>query len=45
MPFWLGPEFTRGIEFQNPVEAVRRAIVRAKAEGADVRLCSAGIRD
>src|SRR6266852_4644727 len=26
MPFWLGPEFTRGIEFQSPVEPVRRAI-------------------
>jgi hypothetical protein len=40
MPFWLGPEFTRGIEFQNPVEAVRRAIARAKAEGADVIVLS-----
>jgi 2',3'-cyclic-nucleotide 2'-phosphodiesterase/3'-nucleotidase len=36
MPFWLGPEFTRGIEFQNPVEPVRRAMARAKDEGADV---------
>ena len=35
MPFWLGPEFTRGMEFQNPVEPVRRAIARAKSEGAD----------
>jgi 2',3'-cyclic-nucleotide 2'-phosphodiesterase/3'-nucleotidase len=40
MPFWLGPEFTRGIEFQNPVEPVRRAIVRAKAEGADAIVLS-----
>src|SRR6266542_154692 len=36
MPFWLAPEFTRGIEFQNPVEPVRRAITRAKGEGAAV---------
>src|SRR5881409_856673 len=35
MPFWLPSEFTRGIEFQNPVEPVRRAITRAKGEGAD----------
>src|SRR2546421_5885451 len=35
MPFWLGPEFTRGIEFQSPVEPVRRAIATAKREGAD----------
>src|SRR5947199_6175670 len=34
MPFWLGPEFTRGIEFQNPVEPVRRAMAKAKDEGA-----------
>jgi 5'-nucleotidase / UDP-sugar diphosphatase len=40
MPFWLGPEFTRGIEFQNPVEPVRRAIARAKAEGADAIVLS-----
>src|SRR6266540_7133514 len=35
MPFWLRPEFTRGINFQQPVEPVRRAIARAKSEGAD----------
>ncbi len=35
MPFWLPSEFTRGIEFQNPVEPVRRAIATAKEEGAD----------
>jgi 2',3'-cyclic-nucleotide 2'-phosphodiesterase/3'-nucleotidase len=35
MPFWLPGEFTRGIEFQNPVEPVRRAIARAKGKGAD----------
>src|SRR6266487_6962528 len=40
MPFWLGPEFTRGIEFQNPVEPVRRAIARAKDEGADAIVLS-----
>src|SRR6266446_3627229 len=40
MPFWLGPEFTRGIEFQNPVEPVRRAMARAKDEGADAIVLS-----
>src|SRR5213082_2508768 len=35
MPFWLWPEFTRGLEFQNPVEPVRRAMEKAKSEGAD----------
>src|SRR6266567_59299 len=34
MSFWLPREFTRGIDFQQPVEPVRRAIVRAKSEGA-----------
>jgi 5'-nucleotidase / UDP-sugar diphosphatase len=40
MPFWLGPEFTRGIEFQHPVEPVRRAIVAAKSEGANAIVLS-----
>src|SRR6266403_1815363 len=40
MPFWLGPEFTRGIEFQHPVEPVRRAIAKAKSEGADAIVLS-----
>jgi 2',3'-cyclic-nucleotide 2'-phosphodiesterase/3'-nucleotidase len=35
MPFWLSSEFTHGIDFQYPVEPVRRAIARAKSEGAD----------
>src|SRR5207249_2750118 len=35
MTFWLRPEFTRGIEFEYPVESVRRAMARAKSEGAD----------
>jgi 2',3'-cyclic-nucleotide 2'-phosphodiesterase/3'-nucleotidase len=35
MPFWLPREFTRGIDFQYPIESVRRAIVRAKNRGAD----------
>jgi 5'-nucleotidase / UDP-sugar diphosphatase len=35
MPFWLRPEFTHGIDFQYPVEPVRRAIAKAKNEGAD----------
>jgi 5'-nucleotidase / UDP-sugar diphosphatase len=40
MPFWLRPEFTRGIDFQNPVEPVRRAVARAKSEGADAIVLS-----
>jgi 2',3'-cyclic-nucleotide 2'-phosphodiesterase/3'-nucleotidase len=35
MSFWLPREFTRGIGFQQPVEPVRRAIAKAKSEGAD----------
>jgi 5'-nucleotidase / UDP-sugar diphosphatase len=35
MSFWLPREFTRGIDFQYPVEPVRRAIAKAKSEGAD----------
>src|SRR5436190_4481907 len=40
MPFWFVPEFIRGIEFQHPVEPVRRAITRAKSEGASVIVIS-----
>src|SRR5438876_6147803 len=35
MPFWFRPEFTRGMDFQYPVEPVRRAIAKAKGEGAN----------
>jgi 2',3'-cyclic-nucleotide 2'-phosphodiesterase (5'-nucleotidase family) len=35
MSFWLPCEFTSGINFQHPVEPVRRAIARARSEGAD----------
>jgi 5'-nucleotidase / UDP-sugar diphosphatase len=35
MPFWLWPEFTRGLGFQHPVEPVRGAIASAKSGGAD----------
>jgi 2',3'-cyclic-nucleotide 2'-phosphodiesterase/3'-nucleotidase len=35
MPFWLPSELTRGMEFQHPVEPVRRAIALAKSQGAD----------
>jgi 2',3'-cyclic-nucleotide 2'-phosphodiesterase (5'-nucleotidase family) len=34
MSFWLPREFTVGIDFQFPVESVRRAIVKANSEGA-----------
>jgi 2',3'-cyclic-nucleotide 2'-phosphodiesterase/3'-nucleotidase len=35
MSFWLPREFTVGIDFQHPVEPVRRAITKAKSEGAN----------
>jgi len=35
MPFWLWPEFTRGLDFPHPVEPVRRAIASAKSRGAN----------
>jgi len=34
MQFWFRPEFTKGIDFQFPVEPVRRAVARAKGDGA-----------
>jgi 5'-nucleotidase / UDP-sugar diphosphatase len=40
MPFWFRPEFTRGFDFQYPVEPVRHAIARAKSEGADAIVLS-----
>ena len=36
MPFWLRPEFIRGFAFEHAVEPARRAIAKAKSEGADV---------
>ena len=35
MPFWFRPEFIRGFDFEYSVEPVRRAIAKAKSEGAD----------
>ncbi len=35
MSFWLPREFTAGIDFQHPIEPVRRAIAKAKGDGAD----------
>src|SRR5262249_7087558 len=35
MSFWLPRQFTRGIDFQHPVEPVRRAIPKAKGARAD----------
>src|SRR5437667_5333923 len=35
MSFWLPRDFTVGIDFQYPVEAVRRAIAKANSEGVD----------
>ncbi len=34
MSFWLPREFTAGIDFQHPMESVRRAIAKAKSQGA-----------
>jgi 2',3'-cyclic-nucleotide 2'-phosphodiesterase/3'-nucleotidase len=35
MSFWLPREFTAGIDFQHPVESVRRAIAKVKSQGAN----------
>src|SRR5439155_7002958 len=35
LPFWFRPEVTRGFESAYPVEPVRRAIQKAKSEGAN----------
>ena len=35
MSFWLPREFTVGLDFQRPVEPVRRAIAKANSEGTD----------
>jgi 2',3'-cyclic-nucleotide 2'-phosphodiesterase (5'-nucleotidase family) len=35
MPFWFRSEFTQGLDFLYPVEPVRRAIDKAKSEGAN----------
>src|ERR1700694_3940715 len=35
MPFWFRPEFIRGFDFEYSVEPVRRAIAKAKSDGAD----------
>ena len=35
MSFWLPREFTAGIDFQHPIEPVRRSIAKAKGDGAD----------
>jgi 2',3'-cyclic-nucleotide 2'-phosphodiesterase (5'-nucleotidase family) len=40
MSFWLPREFTVGIDFQYPVESVRRAIAKANSEGADAIVLS-----
>ena len=34
MPFWFRPEFIRGLDFQHSVEPARRAITKAKSDGA-----------
>jgi len=34
MPFWFRPEFIRGFDFEHAVEPVRRAVIKAKNEGA-----------
>src|SRR5260370_31834957 len=35
MPFWFRPEFIRGFDFEYSVEPVRRAITKAKYDGAE----------
>jgi len=34
MPFWFRPEFIRGFDFEYSVDPVRRAMIKAKADGA-----------
>lgn len=34
MPFWFRPEFIRGFDFHYAIEPVRRAIAKARSEGA-----------
>ncbi len=35
MPFWFPPAFTAGLEFQSPLEPVRRAIAQVRSLGAN----------
>lgn len=35
MPFWFPPAFTAGLEFQSPLEPVRRALAEARSLGAN----------
>ena len=35
MPFWFPPDFLGGLEFQDPVDPVRRAIAQARSLGAN----------
>jgi 5'-nucleotidase / UDP-sugar diphosphatase len=35
MPFWFRPEFIRGFDFEYSVEPVRRAIAKARSDGAN----------
>ncbi|PYK31229.1 MAG: hypothetical protein DME57_04485 [Verrucomicrobia bacterium] len=35
MPFWFRPELIRGFDFEHAVEPVRRAIAKARSEGAN----------
>src|SRR5947207_6824499 len=35
VPFWFRPEFIRGFDFEYSVEPVRRAITKAKSDGAE----------
>jgi len=35
MPYWFLPRFIRGLAFEDPVDAVRRAVRQAKSAGAD----------
>ncbi len=35
MPFWFPPAFTAGLEFEHPIEPVRRAVAQLKSLGAN----------
>ena len=40
MTFWLRPELIQGMDFEYPLEPVRRAIAKAKSEGAHAIILS-----
>jgi 2',3'-cyclic-nucleotide 2'-phosphodiesterase/3'-nucleotidase len=44
MPFWFRPEFIRGFDFEYAVKPVRRAMTKAKSDGADAIVLAGHMR-